>query len=90
MRGSLKVDIMIITVKYGCRGQKYLIHPLDLSIISDPVRINGKQYTACISSFVGADNWAEGAFDISLGDAFLRNVYSVYDISPPLLSIHTN
>jgi len=59
-------------------GEKYPIHPLDLSTISDPFTINGQDWVACVSSFIGADNWNAGDFDISLGDTFLRNVYSVY------------
>ncbi|KAF8963536.1 aspartic peptidase domain-containing protein [Flammula alnicola] len=65
-------------------SERYAIHPLDLSTISDPLTIDGQQYVACVSSFKGADNWGAGDFDISLGDTFLRNVYSVFDFGDTL------
>lgn len=60
-----------------CSGEKYPIHPLDLSTISDPFTLDGKSYVACVAAFKGADNWGGGDYDISLGDSFLRNVYTV-------------
>lgn len=60
------------------RGEKYSIHPLDLSTISDPFSIGGKDWVACVSTFEGIDNWGGVGFDLSLGDTFLRNVYAVY------------
>lgn len=60
-------------------GKEYPIHPLDLSTITQPLEIDGKQYVACASSFMAADNWAGDAYEVSLGDAFLRNVYTVFD-----------
>ena len=59
-------------------GNEYFIHPLDLSTITKPLEIDGKQYVACTSSFMAADNWAGDAYEVSLGDAFLRNVYTMY------------
>jgi len=53
------------------------MHPLDLSTITNAT-IDGKDWTVCVASFMGVDNWGQGDFDISLGDTFLRNVYSVY------------
>ena len=70
------------------RGEKYPIHPLDLSIISDPFTIDGKDWVVCASSFSGIDNWGLGDFDLSLGDAFLRNVYAVY--VPHSLSVRSS
>ncbi|KAF5325311.1 hypothetical protein D9619_009569 [Psilocybe cf. subviscida] len=59
-------------------GVRYPIHPLDLSTFSDPISINGQDMITCVSTINGADNWSTD-FDISLGDTFLRNVYSVFD-----------
>jgi len=58
------------------RGLKYAVHPLDLSVISQPFQVNGRQVVACSSSFTVVDGLSEQGFDISLGDTFLRNVYS--------------
>ncbi|KIM38854.1 hypothetical protein M413DRAFT_447551 [Hebeloma cylindrosporum] len=66
-----------VELQFG--GEKYAIHPLDLSTISDPLTIDGKDWVACVATFKAADNWGEGDFDLSLGDTFLRNVYAVFD-----------
>ncbi|PPR06744.1 hypothetical protein CVT24_013051 [Panaeolus cyanescens] len=65
-------------------GVRYPIHPLDLSVITDPFTINGADHIACVSSFTISDDLGHGEFDIILGDTFLRNVYSVYDFGDPL------
>lgn len=57
-------------------GVRCPIHPLDLSTFSQPISINGQDRIACVSSINGVDNWSPD-FDVSLGDSFLRNVYSV-------------
>jgi saccharopepsin len=59
-------------------GERFPVHPLDLSTITAPLAINGQQYVACVAALQGADGYSDG-FDISLGDTFLRNVYSVFD-----------
>jgi len=54
------------------------------------MEIDGKQYVACVSSVKASDDWAGNDFEVSLGDAFLRNVYSVYvslDLIPTALLI---
>jgi saccharopepsin len=59
------------------------MHPLDLSEITDAT-VDGQPYTVCVSSFMGMDDWGQGDFDLSLGDTFLRNVYSVFDFGDTL------
>ncbi|PPQ86178.1 hypothetical protein CVT25_006921 [Psilocybe cyanescens] len=71
-----------VEVAFG--GERYPIHPLDLSTISDPLTINGEEWVACVAAFKGADRWGGDAYDISLGDSFLRNVYSVFDFGDAL------
>jgi len=58
-------------------GKKYPIHPLDLSTISDPFIIDGQNTVACVSAFMGRNVFGVQGFEYSLGDSFLRNVYSV-------------
>jgi saccharopepsin len=58
-------------------GKKYPIHPLDLSIISDPLIAGNQSVVACVSAFRGTDGFSAQGFEYSLGDSFLRNVYSV-------------
>ncbi|KAG8741995.1 hypothetical protein FRC10_002112 [Ceratobasidium sp. 414] len=59
-------------------NQTIPVHPLDLTNVSTIALPDGRNLTACLSyfdqaSYGGADN------DIILGDAFLRNVYAVYN-----------
>ena len=58
-------------------GQRIPLHPLDLSHLSQPVTLGGQNYTACIASMDGDDGLSSVGFEMSLGDIFLRNVYSV-------------
>ncbi|KAG8705093.1 hypothetical protein FRC09_003161 [Ceratobasidium sp. 395] len=58
--------------------QSIPIHPLDLTKVSILTFPDGHNLTACLSfyneaSYYGSDN------DLVLGDAFLRNVYAVYN-----------
>ncbi|KDR74825.1 hypothetical protein GALMADRAFT_141158 [Galerina marginata CBS 339.88] len=66
-----------VEVVFG--GVHYPFHPLDLSTISDPLTIDGKDYVACVSALKGIDRWGGDDYDISLGDSFLRNVYALFD-----------
>lgn len=61
----------------GHRGQRYPVHPLDLTMVSRQVGAGGRNYTACVASMDGLDGWESNEFEVSLGDAFLRNVYTV-------------
>ncbi|KAG8697855.1 hypothetical protein FRC08_006269 [Ceratobasidium sp. 394] len=59
-------------------NQSIPIHPLDLTNVSIITFPDGRNLTACLGffdqgSYYGADN------DLVLGDAFLRNVYAVYN-----------
>ncbi|KAF8148451.1 aspartic peptidase domain-containing protein [Crassisporium funariophilum] len=73
----------IVELVFG--GEKYPIHPLDLSTIIDPpIQVDGKVYTVCLASIEAVDSWGGDAYDMSLGDSFLRNVYSVYDFGDNL------
>ncbi|KAJ2928438.1 hypothetical protein H1R20_g8656, partial [Candolleomyces eurysporus] len=64
-------------VEFTFSGQRFPIHPLDLSYLSAPLTAGGQQYTACIGSIDGDDVPASQGYEVSLGDIFLRNVYSV-------------
>lgn len=58
-------------------GQNFSIHPLDMSVVETDVLPNGKNYTACIGTYLEDEDRGEGAYDIVLGNTFLRNVYSM-------------
>ncbi|KAG8716928.1 hypothetical protein FRC09_014991 [Ceratobasidium sp. 395] len=65
-------------LEFTIGSQTILIHPLDLTNVSTLTFPDGRNLTACLSYFdeanyYGADN------DLVLGDAFLRNVYAVYN-----------
>ncbi|RXW21445.1 hypothetical protein EST38_g4402 [Candolleomyces aberdarensis] len=66
-------------VEFTFGGQRFPIHPLDLSFIIQPVTVGGQQYTICMASMYGEDGLTSSGFEVSLGDIFLRNVYSVFD-----------
>ncbi|KAF9530508.1 aspartic peptidase domain-containing protein [Crepidotus variabilis] len=68
----------LVELTFG--GEKFPIHPLDLSTISEPIDLpDGRTVTACVSALQGADGFSDDGFEVALGDSFLRNVYSVYD-----------
>ncbi|TEB26822.1 acid protease [Coprinellus micaceus] len=67
----------IVEFEFG--GQKFPMHPLDLSFISDPITAGGKQYTACVGTIYGMNDVGGNEFEAVLGDVFLRNVYGLYD-----------
>ncbi|KAG9102469.1 hypothetical protein FRC06_002003 [Ceratobasidium sp. 370] len=55
------------------------IHPLDLTIVNT-IEIDKKNVTYCQNAFQPFTSEAGGGIiDLILGDAFLRNVYTVYD-----------
>ncbi|CAE6415017.1 unnamed protein product [Rhizoctonia solani] len=61
-------------------GQTIHIHPLDLTQIQTVSTTKGNNYTMCINAYQPfSSNAGGGEVDYILGDAFLRNVYSVYD-----------
>ncbi|KAJ2914583.1 hypothetical protein MD484_g5829, partial [Candolleomyces efflorescens] len=67
-------------VEFTFGGQRFPIHPLDLSYLSGPIMAGGHNYTACFANFDATDDgWPSAGLDALLGDAFLRNVYSVFD-----------
>ncbi|KAI0642431.1 acid protease [Trametes meyenii] len=62
-----------------CSGQKFVVHPLDLStpvvgIVTDG---SGHRRTACVNTYqyLTLDPESFVGFDLILGDAFLRNAY---------------
>ncbi|TFK20993.1 acid protease [Coprinopsis marcescibilis] len=68
------------SVSFRFGGQEFPIHPLDLTRVVEAIP---KVHSACVSAFVGADGWGRNEYEISLGDSFLRNVYSLYDFGDP-------
>ncbi|KAG9123939.1 hypothetical protein FRC07_013422 [Ceratobasidium sp. 392] len=60
-------------------GRTIPIHPLDLTFVNT-IRFNNQNVTFCQNAFQPFTSRAGGGdLDLILGDAFLRNVYTVYD-----------
>ncbi|QRV89659.1 aspartyl protease [Ceratobasidium sp. AG-Ba] len=60
-------------------GHTIPIHPLDLTIVNT-IEVDHKNVTFCQNAFQPFTSEAGGGIiDLILGDAFLRNVYTVYD-----------
>ncbi|KAF8604674.1 acid protease, partial [Ceratobasidium sp. AG-I] len=60
-------------------GRTIPIHPLDLTYVTT-AELDRKNYTICINAFQPFTSEAGGGLtDLILGDAFLRNTYTVYD-----------
>lgn len=72
-----------ITFKFG--GKMYPIHPLDMSIDPSTVKLSGLKtadgQNACIGAFqpFTYDRGESPNYDMVLGMAFMRNVYSLFD-----------
>ncbi|KAH7334923.1 aspartic peptidase domain-containing protein [Rhizoctonia solani] len=65
---------------FSIGGHTIPIHPLDLTQIQTVTTTRGTNYTMCINAYQPfSSNAGGGEVDYILGDAFLRNVYSVYD-----------
>ncbi|EAU80448.2 hypothetical protein CC1G_12113 [Coprinopsis cinerea okayama7 len=68
------------SVAFHFGGEAFPIHPLDLSVFSRTLTLGGQEYIACLSAIMGAEEgWGLNELEVSLGDTFLRNVYTVYD-----------
>ncbi|KAG9123319.1 hypothetical protein FRC07_015095, partial [Ceratobasidium sp. 392] len=65
-------------LEFMIENQTILVHPLDLTNVSLITLPDGRNLTACLSFFDQA-NYYGGDNDLVLGDAFLRNVYAVYN-----------
>ncbi|KAG8679004.1 hypothetical protein FRC09_019336 [Ceratobasidium sp. 395] len=65
-------------LKFKIGEQWILIHSLDLTKVSALTFPDGRNLTACLSYFNEASYYG-GDNDLVLGDAFLRNVYAVYN-----------
>lgn len=58
---------------------EFPVNPLDLTrVISFDVHKTGKNETICVNAFMSGD-MAEVELDIILGDAFMRNAYSLFN-----------
>ncbi|KAJ3527937.1 hypothetical protein NMY22_g9597 [Coprinellus aureogranulatus] len=66
-------------VEFEFGGQRFPMHPLDLSGVTGYTSKGGKEYTACVGTISGINDVGADEFGAILGDEFLRNVYSVYD-----------
>ncbi|KAG8758550.1 hypothetical protein FRC11_003468 [Ceratobasidium sp. 423] len=65
---------------FSIGGHNIPIHPLDLTQVQTVSTTKGSNYTMCINAYQPfSSNAGGGEVDYILGDAFLRNVYSVYD-----------
>ncbi|KAF8608214.1 acid protease [Ceratobasidium sp. AG-I] len=66
---------------FSIGGHNIPIHPLDLTQVQTISTTSGSQnFTVCINAYQPfSSNAGGGEVDFILGDAFLRNVYSVYD-----------
>ncbi|CAE7134058.1 unnamed protein product [Rhizoctonia solani] len=67
-------------LEFSIGGHTIPIHPLDLTQVQTVTTTRGTNYTMCINAYQPfSSNAGGGEVDYILGDAFLRNVYSVYD-----------
>jgi len=68
-----------IEIALWIQGQRYPIHPLDVTqpIVAQLFSLPNATY--CLMEVQPMDASFAGVFDLWLGDVFLRNVYSVYD-----------
>ncbi|KAJ1306212.1 hypothetical protein OPQ81_010920 [Rhizoctonia solani] len=65
---------------FNIGGHTIPIHPLDLTQVQTVTTTMGNNFTVCINAYQPfSSNAGGGEVDYILGDAFLRNVYSVYD-----------
>ncbi|KEP55610.1 putative aspartic-type endopeptidase CTSD protein [Rhizoctonia solani 123E] len=65
---------------FSIGGHTIPTHPLDLTQVQTVTTTRGTNYTMCINAYQPfSSNAGGGEVDYILGDAFLRNVYSVYD-----------
>ncbi|KAG9094398.1 hypothetical protein FRC07_011307 [Ceratobasidium sp. 392] len=65
---------------FSMGGQTIHIHPLDLTQPQVVTTKSGQNYTMCQNAFQPfSSNAGGGQVDYILGDAFLRNVYALYD-----------
>lgn len=60
-------------------GQEIPIHPLDLTEVTTFLTSDNKKTVICTSFPYITNDFVGQGFDASLGDAFLRNVYSLFD-----------
>ncbi|EAU86572.1 hypothetical protein CC1G_07768 [Coprinopsis cinerea okayama7 len=67
-----------LKITYTIGGAQYPIHPLDFTQFWEDRPESLKDYTVCIST-VRSYEGSKADHDISLGAAFLRNVYSIFD-----------
>ncbi|KAJ7169339.1 aspartic peptidase domain-containing protein [Mycena crocata] len=59
-------------------GQKYPIHPLDLTVMQTQRAPDGKDYTICSGAITNGGGNSDGEVEAQFGDSFLRNVYTVF------------
>ncbi|KZV90976.1 acid protease [Exidia glandulosa HHB12029] len=65
------------TVSFVFGGQSFAVHPLDVTHPTQAGLKDGTVVTYCVNTFQVNKDTSE--FDVVLGDAFLRNVFAVYD-----------
>ncbi|CAE6475651.1 unnamed protein product [Rhizoctonia solani] len=69
-----------VQLVFSIGGHTIPIHPLDLTQVQTVTTTRGTNYTMCINAYQPfSSNAGGGEVDYILGDAFLRNVYSLYD-----------
>ncbi|TFK50938.1 acid protease [Heliocybe sulcata] len=66
-------------ISFTFSGQKIPLHPLDITSPGVTQTPNGTNVTVCLSQFVASTANAIPGIDLLLGDAFLRNVYAIFD-----------
>ncbi|KAF8608452.1 acid protease, partial [Ceratobasidium sp. AG-I] len=67
-------------LEFTIGNQTVVVHPLDLTKLGvyDDVLGDGRNVTACMSTYEPGESEG-GSLDIILGDAFLRNIYALYN-----------
>ncbi|KDQ61393.1 hypothetical protein JAAARDRAFT_171578 [Jaapia argillacea MUCL 33604] len=68
-------------LEFTLGGDAFVIHPLDITNLTTIELPNGSSVTFCFNTYqpFTLDSKGFSGFDMILGDAFLRNVYALFD-----------
>ncbi|KAJ6566826.1 aspartic peptidase domain-containing protein [Mycena capillaripes] len=80
-------SIPTIQMSASFAGERYRIHPLDVTDFTVALGPDGKNYTICVGAITNGGVITADSLDALFGDTFLRNVYTVFsfgnDTTPP-------
>ncbi|KII87068.1 hypothetical protein PLICRDRAFT_243487 [Plicaturopsis crispa FD-325 SS-3] len=69
-------------VAFAFGEDEFAVHPLDLTTVTTTTtagKDGGVAHTLCVNAFQASSGDLSGDFDMILGDAFMRNVYAVFN-----------